>query len=392
MWLDDVACLGDEARLSDCAARPVGDHNCGHAEDVSVQCIVEPGVCRLDRHCGVGEVCADGRCQVPVVCGDGRLGEGEVCDDGNLIDGDGCSSECGFEPVGPLVQGVQQAVPEADVLARGWRRCYTGRYSQRGVALGGVLDGCDGDEMMIACRPVGAPDLTLAAEGVRAEVLLNVGQGVDAAHAHNGVNWYYSPSLSWGFAPAGEPVNRDACDFSAANETVPGQRMCWHTSASALQPGYRCGANNLNASNQWERLIYVRDGLPALRPGVQHDVDPAALESVGWERCYRDVYAETSNRMDDILAGCEGDQLLMACRAVGAPTYLVAAEGDYAEVTRDVGNASDAVNPHNGVNFYFSPAWSWGFAPAGLAVNRIGCDINNVQAADRLCWHTGGDT
>ena len=38
IWLDNVACIGTEARLQDCRANPVGVHNCGHDEDVGVRC------------------------------------------------------------------------------------------------------------------------------------------------------------------------------------------------------------------------------------------------------------------------------------------------------------------------------------------------------------------
>ncbi|MCB9526415.1 MAG: hypothetical protein H6702_23970 [Myxococcales bacterium] len=103
MWLDDVSCQGDEARLADCASRPLGSHNCGHGEDVSVQCIVQPGEqCRIDAHCDGDDVCAGGACAPPpAVCGDGNLDAGEECDDGNVVDGDGCSAQCAVEAPQP---------------------------------------------------------------------------------------------------------------------------------------------------------------------------------------------------------------------------------------------------------------------------------------------------
>ncbi|KFQ19758.1 Deleted in malignant brain tumors 1 protein, partial [Mesitornis unicolor] len=38
IWLDDVNCTGVEAALSECSARPWGDHNCYHGEDASAIC------------------------------------------------------------------------------------------------------------------------------------------------------------------------------------------------------------------------------------------------------------------------------------------------------------------------------------------------------------------
>ncbi|NXI70105.1 DMBT1 protein, partial [Anseranas semipalmata] len=38
IWLDDVNCTGVEASLSECQARPWGDHNCYHGEDASAIC------------------------------------------------------------------------------------------------------------------------------------------------------------------------------------------------------------------------------------------------------------------------------------------------------------------------------------------------------------------
>ena len=39
IWLDDVKCSGNEARLINCLARPFGENDCWHYEDAGVQCL-----------------------------------------------------------------------------------------------------------------------------------------------------------------------------------------------------------------------------------------------------------------------------------------------------------------------------------------------------------------
>ncbi|TDH15846.1 hypothetical protein EPR50_G00013900 [Perca flavescens] len=42
IWLDDVSCSGNESSITDCRHQGFGVHNCGHVEDASIICEVQP--------------------------------------------------------------------------------------------------------------------------------------------------------------------------------------------------------------------------------------------------------------------------------------------------------------------------------------------------------------
>ena len=50
IWLDQVACVGTEARLADCPANPIGTHDCSHFEDAGVRCqpVTTPPPCKIE--------------------------------------------------------------------------------------------------------------------------------------------------------------------------------------------------------------------------------------------------------------------------------------------------------------------------------------------------------
>ena len=99
----------------------------------------------------------------------------------------------------------------------------------------------------------------------------------------------------------------------------------------------------------------------------------------------------------NLLAACDGAEVMIGCRPAGAARLTVAAAGARGEVFRDTGSGVAASHLHNGVQFYFDEDSSIGFAPAGAAVSRTTCDVNALPAwgnADdwtgdgRMCWHT----
>ncbi|MFN3201073.1 MAG: scavenger receptor cysteine-rich domain-containing protein [Bradymonadia bacterium] len=259
IWLDDVQCEGDEERLLQCPATPLGGHNCGHVEDAGMTCLPVGG-CRDDAQCNVeaGEFCAEGLCTV--------LGEGECRDFNDCNAGQTCEEGLCVDPPpadrAVLTPGVQQNLTEAATTAMGWEVCYSSLFNSNGDDLAQIQADCDADQLMMACRPVGADTFTLAAEGLFEEVFLDVGNGADATNEHNGVAWYYSPEFSWGFAPGGAPVRRSSCDVERNDQ--PELRMCIHTGNGTVRSGYRCGDNSLNGDAGWERVILRRNAFVAL--------------------------------------------------------------------------------------------------------------------------------
>jgi len=173
--------------------------------------------------------------------------------------------------------GPQTNVSESSVTGGGWTQCYSDRFNTT-LNPSTVLSQCSGDQLMMACRPVGSATLSLLAQSTRADVTFDTGNNLGTTHNSNGTEWYYNVSgkNSWGFAGSGDSVNKNSCD---TNGTNPSSRMCIHTNGG----GYRCGATTgLNGSTTWERVFYVPGGtfVPpfAYQPYVAGVGAPTALD------------------------------------------------------------------------------------------------------------------
>ena len=129
--------------------------------------------------------------------------------------------------------------------------------------------------------------------------------------------------------------------------------------------------------------------------GVQTNVPVAQL--TGWTPCYQGLYSAGGASIAGLLASCSKAKLLLACRPGGGGALAVLAMAPRGDVTFDTGSSNQ---PHdaNGVGWYFSGNFSWGFAPQGAAIARNECDTigssfdgyGGPQKEKRLCWHTLG--
>ena len=80
----------------------------------------------------------------------------------------------------------------------------------------------------------------VTAIGARNEVFQDVGDDNNAVNPHNGVNWYFSTERSWGYAPAGQAVNRNSCDTQQGATCVNPFLFFFCPSPSTRQHGYTC--------------------------------------------------------------------------------------------------------------------------------------------------------
>ena len=212
--------------------------------------------------CAPGDVCSDGFCSNP--CGPGA----QLCD-GSCVDITADPNNCGAcgkacpaglacsnglcQADGPVFQfsGVANDLPVS--MLTGWTECFSDTYGDFSL-IDDILASCNQDRLLLGCRPTGSDTLMVAANAPRQDVLFDCGTQSDCALSSNGAAWYFSGDWSWGFARAGQPVNRFSCDIELND---PNARVCWHTSANALFEGWRCGANVDLGGADFERVVFT---------------------------------------------------------------------------------------------------------------------------------------
>jgi hypothetical protein len=154
--------------------------------------------------------------------------------------------------------GVAQNVPVSSLI--GWSQCYVETYGEGKTTIGMVQKSCSGSLLMMGCRVKGSGTLQLVAYAPRDDVMFDTGSS-NVPHNANGVGWYFNESISWGFAPEGDPITRSTCDTQASSGQggVDGdKRICWHTSGGYIQGGWRCGLKDgLNSDFNYERLLFT---------------------------------------------------------------------------------------------------------------------------------------
>ena len=135
--------------------------------------------------------------------------------------------------------------------------------------------------------------------------------------------------------------------------------------------------------------------IPRYAPyGPQVNVPEETVLSA-WTLCYSEPYNTFGTLLTTVTSACPQANIMMACRPVGQSVITLLGWAPVADVFFDAGNGYDYYDSYqtaNGLNWYFSTSWSWGFGPANEAVDRNSCDTDGEDGEDRLCWHTSDGT
>ena len=121
-----------------------------------------------------------------------------------------------YTPVGP-----QTNVALSTVTGGGWTLCYSAAMAiPLGTSASAATAACGGDQIMLAARATGSDTLLALAWAQKEDALFNTGANTGVTHTANGSAWYNSDGWSWGFAPAGQGVEKYPCDVRHRGQSL----------------------------------------------------------------------------------------------------------------------------------------------------------------------------
>ncbi|HVI03260.1 MAG TPA: DUF4215 domain-containing protein [Enhygromyxa sp.] len=320
-------------------------------------------------------------------CGDGLVYEGfEECDDGNAINTDDCVLGCKLASCGDayLHEGVETCDDGNDDPADGCNSmCLPGACGDGVIQDGEQCD--DGNDVTSDDCP--ACQLAFCGDG---HVQLGLEQCDDGNQLDNDgcLPTFCTPAeCGDGFVYEGV----EECDDGNTMANDACTDVC--TTAFCGDGVKQQGVEECDDGNDVDQDFCTNDCISLLYwvEGPQLDVPEDMLG--GWEECFTDNYGSYSVGLTNTILGmqCTGSKLLIGCRPVNSTTFTLLAMGERADVTHNLGQQAFSTHEANGVGWYYSTDWSWGFVLGGDPVNRNSCDVEEVNSQYRMCWHTGGD-
>ncbi|MFO0759880.1 MAG: hypothetical protein U0359_25570 [Byssovorax sp.] len=364
----------DEATKG-CGAAPGNDGaQCDDMDACTSSGVCQNGVCAKGTplDCSLFDSqCSKGVCQPGLGCAPQAINEGGPCDNGDV---NGCSQ-------GQCKQGMCTSIPKND-----GQSCDDNKYCT-------INDHCQGGSCTGDPNPCAPPD-DVCKIGVCDEnfKMCTVTNGNEGGVCSDGNPCTINEKCQSGQCVGGVAGNQgQMCDDGngCTMGTTCNNGVCGNPGSQIQNcvSGDSCCPAGCTLAQDADCLYYV--------PGVQQNVPPAMLQ--GWTQCWSGTYADSGPDLGSLLATCNKSKLLMACRPVGQQNFTLLAMGPRLDVTFDCGQQDNCTKQSNGVGFYFSNSWSWGFAPGGQAVHRFSCDYtdagNPLPFADqRMCWHTGGNS
>ncbi len=315
--------------------------------------------------------CSVGTCMPGIGCVAVPINESGGCDNGDV---NGCSQ-------GQCKQGTCTSIPKNN-----GQPCNDSKYCT-------INDACQNGTCAGAPNPCAPPDnpcqIGVCNENTQS---CTVTFGNEGAVCSDGNPCTISEKCMAGQCVGGVAGNQgQACDdgngctmgTSCVNGlcTNPGSQI------NACVPGDSCCPAGCALAQDSDCLYYV--------PGVQQNVSPALLQ--GWTQCYSGTYSDNGPDFGALLAQCSKAKLLLACRPVNQQNFTLLAMAPRLDVLFDCAQQDNCTKQSNGVSWYFSTSYSWGFAPGNQSVHRFSCDYtdpgNPLPFPElRMCWHTGGNS
>ncbi|MDB6139001.1 MAG: hypothetical protein JWO94_2073, partial [Verrucomicrobiaceae bacterium] len=129
--------------------------------------------------------------------------------------------------------------------------------------------------------------------------------------------------------------------------------------------------------------------LPSYYPsGVQLSVPVSTVTGGGWTLAYSGLYSVDLPVASILSSISSSTYVMLAARTTGSSTLQLLGAATRPDVLFDEGQTSNTHNA-NGIEWYYSATYSWGFAQGGDTVTRNQADTASVDGDKRLSWHTG---